>query len=835
MHITLLKAFCKKIILAFVIFLVLPATLFSQSHVGGEISWNVLPNGRFQFVLKYYYNCHSSLAPPNQVNINSNSPVNSLVLHLVQSQEVSPNCASDSMLSHISCSSSINGFIGAVKELVYTTDLTYPNGVLLTGVPPSTGWEFWYRSWSSRLIANNMNTGQASSFYVRAKMYPFGQQSFYPSFDNSPQFESSAFVIIPAGSFFTYHPRTIDKEMDSLDFSWGEIKGYNGQNLNFSAGFSYLNPLPGVAHNPSNIPATIHPNTGAISFKSYTSGVYLANQKVKVFKCGVKVAEIYRDMVFVIVSDTSSKPPVLISSTEQFTDTLYPGQHLHVDFTLLDTELQTNLDSQQVSFEYFGSQFGNYIAGSATSQPTLSTSVGCINPPCASLTPASTKASPIQQPTSLTYSLDWQTACNTPWSSIYCGAPEYVNKYDFVFKITDDFCPVPAYTYKTYTVILQPFPWIDYPEINRISCDSGAVLLAWNPVIDSLNIFDKYWIGFNDTMNGVDKWLDSTQVLSYLDSTPIAYQRPVSYYIFPKGIACSPFDSLKHSQAQYSSMYLTLKKLSTDFSKLEWNPIQSWKPLLSHQYYYIFRKTTTNPYWQIIDSTKLTNYIDSTHFCDDSVHYKVALRIETKNGPSQYLSFSNTQNIYHKDNFSPIACNTLDVNIISASGNAEVIWRRSNDIDFYYYILYKLGITYFPLDTIFGVNDTVYLDSTSTLSNLADSSFYRVAVADLCGNLSVLGTYDGGLEKQIESQLYLFPNPASNMISIYAKTNDGLPTKAVFKMFSLTGQLVFIKDLILKPGNNDISIIGISQGIYYYQIIGGNSINTTGKLNITSN
>src|SRR5699024_9059076 len=106
----------------------------------------------------------------------------------------------------------------------------------------------------------------------------------------SPIFLQPPYIVTCAGEPYEYNPNAIDSDLDSLHFSWGKPLDYfptgsynpptNPTYIPFSSGYSYNNPTPDQSFNPSNVPASIDPNNGKITFTSYNTGAF--NLKIKV-------------------------------------------------------------------------------------------------------------------------------------------------------------------------------------------------------------------------------------------------------------------------------------------------------------------------------------------------------------------------------------------------------------------------------------------------------------------------------------------------------------------------------------------------------------------------
>ena len=170
----------RKIIFAFfVIMFTFSVDSFATHYMGGEITWQCLSSGRFRFKLKYYRECYttnggSAAQFGTTMTLNSTSPAGNISLTRISWVDISPVCNTNPAFSHIICPTSGPGMpngaanMGAQQEHTYTSDQSYPTGVLLNGVPPAMGWRFSNNSCCRNNSANV--TGQPSlvftCFYV---------------------------------------------------------------------------------------------------------------------------------------------------------------------------------------------------------------------------------------------------------------------------------------------------------------------------------------------------------------------------------------------------------------------------------------------------------------------------------------------------------------------------------------------------------------------------------------------------------------------------------------------------------------------------------------------
>ena len=100
---------------------------------------------------------------------------------------------------------------------------------------------------------------------------------------------------------------------------------------------------------------------------------------------------------------------------------------------------------QEIEFNAFSNTFGNYIPASGSIPATYSTTVGCLNPPCATLTPAPDPNTGFTALLNTQVQFNWVASCNH--FAAYAGCGITTNKYDFYYKASDNYCPLPADNY----------------------------------------------------------------------------------------------------------------------------------------------------------------------------------------------------------------------------------------------------------------------------------------------------------------------------------------------------------------------------------------------------
>lgn len=389
-------------------------SLFATHMMGGEITWACLSQGGYIFQMKIYRDCNGSPGPTSAI-LHTDAPgfTTGIALHLVSQIDNSPVCNANG--PHITCDSATGNSTGAVEEFIFRS-----GSVTLTGVPPSNGWAFWWNiCCRNNAIANLANPGSVA-MTLRAKMYSYNGRNAYPCYDSSPHFSEPPRPIICSGYPFTMNNNAVDNDLDSLVYNWDyplndNLSGtlFNALPIPFESSYSYDSPLPDSSKNPNNVAAILDNNSGEISFTSYTAGTYVLAIKVTAFKCGQKVAEVYRDIQAVlfpcvqILPGSPNHPPLLTPPFLDtnflhtlFTDTIHAGDTVSFSLSGQDLDADPNFIFQYLHLIASGIEFDSSYTNAQGN---------CPFPPCATLNP-----SPIGYSPMINYATDfnWHTSCD---------------------------------------------------------------------------------------------------------------------------------------------------------------------------------------------------------------------------------------------------------------------------------------------------------------------------------------------------------------------------------------------------------------------------------------
>jgi gliding motility-associated-like protein len=791
----------------------------SASHLmGGEITWTCQGTGQFVFTLKLYRDCNN-VSIGNSLNLMVyNHPTVSLIpVNLVSQTDISPVCNAAGPAISCALAQTNPPVPGAVEEFVFRSA-----PIFLGGTPPPGGWIFSFVTCCRNASLTNIANGAGQGMTIRSIMYPYNSSNTNPCYDNSPEFLERPAAILCAGAPFSYNQNAVDVELDSLAYSFAEplndtILGNPGWNppvnpqfLPYNPGFSASSPMPGTTLNPSNVPATIDPITGQIDFTSFTTGNFVTCIRVQAWKCGQLVAEIFREMRVVVLSCGANNPPTVsppLNGGTTFSDTVYAGAVVNFQLCATDLDLLPNSNPQTVSITATGNQFGTNFTNAAA---------GCLNPPCATLTPPP----PVSAPVTSCVDFNWQTSCN----HINTSNPCYVgsNVYNFVFQAKDDFCPAPSSKFVTISITVLSTPPVISPNVHCLAvAPNGDVTLTWDQPLDTANTFNSYHIFSSTNPNGPFTVVDSIFNYNQLTYTHVganANNAPV-YYTVQTRAGCAgmqfwpPLDTM-------STIFLQVINNNNGTATLNWNNISVPAPGSQFGQFHIYREYPTGV-WTLLDSTAQLTYMDSIAFCGSQVNYRIEI-YDTLG----CWSVSNVAGDFFTDaTIPPIP--GIDSVSVDANGNAVIGWQPSTTSDVGGYVVYQyINGIWTAVDTLYGINNTSYLNLISNADQ--QSELYAIAAFDTCGNISafsavhhtlLLNTYVNICNSTcyLTWNNYINMNPGVTGYDVYVSVNGG--------PFGLLGSTV--------SGDTTFDHTGLLQNATYCYFIVAN--NQPGSISSSSN
>ncbi len=776
----------------------------ASHYMGGEITWECIPigqpnAGKFIFTMKVYREC-GGITFGNSYILNSNSPAGSITMTLIAGwpKDISPICNiggfGGTSVSEITCAgaeASGADNTGAVSEYIY-----HSVPVQISGVPPSGGWTF---SWGSCCRNPSTNVNGSPGWMLRAKMYSYNNQNTYPCFDNSPVFAETALSILPAGYPTQYSNNTWDKELDKLTFEWGVPMATLITPISYTASFSHTSPLPDINLNPNNIAATINPDNGIISFTSYTTGAFLTSVKVSAYKSNVLVAEIWRGLQVVILTGGTNSPPIInppFNGGTSFNDTVMLGDTISFFLNAQDVQFLPNGSPQTLQIQASGTQFGSYIPASGSNLATFSSTTGCINPPCATLTPAPDSSAPYTALIGIQTHFYWQT--DTNHLRIDTNGYRQTTNYNFVIRATDDYCPVPASSIApiTITILAPPILTIYSPEIKSIIVNSnGDVSLFWDVIEDTNNVFDSYYIYCSDSINGNYTLIDSIlnpNINTYTHYANLDIGKNKYYYLSINQ------SSNGGSSIQNSSIVtnIALKNNASDIciANLQWNAFSE----SSNEKYYILKKEGSTP-WTLFDTTYLLNYTDT--FNSISAIYRIELEpiLITDSLGSNTIEITQSGTVSQSFNLDIGPDSTIcegESFIILPTGNSYDTYEWSTGFDLIY--LQVLG-------SDFGIG-THYISLLASTTSGCQTSDTMILIVEDCTTLS-----------EIEPHLIMavFPNPSKGSFVVVLNRKNFHNAK--LEIIDINGKLIYKHNSIMK-NEIEIDLSDKPKGTYFIKL-----------------
>lgn len=712
------------------------------SHVmGGELTWTC-QGGSYVFQLVFYRDCNGAVANTGFVNVKvwNHPTLTNLQLNFVSQEDISPDgteiAGGPQCLECGSGANSGNG-PGAIEKITYRS-----NPLIITGTPPAQGWIFTYEDFSRNHDVSNLQDPDNVGITIAAKMFPIPGATGN-CVDNSPQFLQEPFFVACSGFPYEYNMNAVDPDLDSLYINFGipynnfSPNAYNPPvspaPIAFVSGYSASSPTPGPSMDPGNIPAQINSSNGTLTFLSYNAGGYNIKLVAQSFRYGQLIAEVERE-IQVIVSDAcvgNNNPPIISGPFGGlFETTVDAGTNVNFTLSASDVEfLQDGTTPQRNFLSASGLNFGtNYIL-----------SVGCPLPPCATLN--NVPIITMTQGASVTF--NWNTDCSnleTPY-----GLTEDIVPYHFVFKVQDDYCPIPKVTYATITVNVRNPGIIQAPEIDCMQSDiNGDLTISWNPVNDPMGTFTAYQLysssGLVATINDIATGSFTIPAVNIEDD-----------YYLAVASGCNG-NSLTYSET-ISNIFLDVINPSDGTAFLTWNA-PATSPLTGMgAYYHIMREYPAGT-WSLYDSVPYatTSYIDTITICSTHLNYQIVL----PNDPCNFSS--NIDGDDFVDMMTPAIPVLGSVSIDTLTNEVNITWDQNTHPDTYGYIIYGMdgnGVL-FEMDTVWGITNTGY---SFTPPSINGPMTFSVAAFDSCWTVSTPATYQTSAKGEIHTTMFMSVTP----------------------------------------------------------------------------
>lgn len=724
--------------LLFIFFISLSTHSWASHILGGDITWTCDGNGDYVFQLVFYRDCNGADVNTVMVGLDvwNHPTVTDIQIDFVSRTDVSPICTQVSggpnpLLCGIGAFGG-NG-VGAIEKIVYQSA-----PITLTGVPPASGWIFTYEDFSRNNALTNIQNPSSYGITLTSKMFaiPGGAGTCV---DNSPQFLQEPHFVSCVGETYEYNPNPVDPDLDSISVSFGHplnhIIGavYNPPSdpieLPYETGFSPTSPTPGVGLNPGNTPMNLDANTGNMTFLSNNSGNFAVKLVTQSFRQGVLIAEVEREIQLIVQNCIGTNSPPIVNGpfAGAFETTVTAGDL--VTFSLAGTDLEFLQDGapQNNILTATGLEFGP--------NPTLP--VGCAIAPCATLD----NMPPITAPQGVSTNFSWQTDCAhllNPYGFVAAEVP-----YIFVFKVQDDYCPIPGVKYATIKINVQNPDIIQPPQIDCIQTElNGDVTINWNPVTDINGSFDSYEIV--SEQSGTLGTISNINANSFTTALPSGQSENIQVAV---GSAC--FGATFTYSDTVANIHLDLNNPGNGTAILQWNDPIPTPTTNMGGFYHIYQEYPAGT-WTLHDSVPYgtTVYTDTIIVCSGFINYQIVL----PNTPCDYTS--NIAGDLLEDMITPDIPTIAHVSIDTLTGLVTIEWDQNAQIDTYGYVIFGLDINGFvvPIDTIWDQAITTYQHNVPID---AGPLTYTVAAFDSCFTSTVPPTYQSSAKALLNTSSFL--------------------------------------------------------------------------------
>lgn len=190
----------------------------------------------------------------------------------------------------------------------------------------------------------------------------------------------------------------------------------------------------------------------------------------------------------------------------------------------------------------------------------------------------------------------------------------------------------------------------------------------------------------------------------------------------------------------------------------------------------------TDGVWDVLQTLRNITYNDTAYdtitFCGKVTYYR--LRYD-KGGGCENISYAVSD--FFTDEIRPEVPRLDTVSINQVTQKTELGWQRSASADTYGYIVYFFTDIWVIIDTLYGAENTFYIDNNNSAVN--ESKTYRIAAIDTCLGASPLGDIHNTLYltasiDKCDSMVFLRWNNYQNMpegvdsFRIYASTDKGV-------------------------------------------------------------
>ncbi|TRX58386.1 PKD domain-containing protein [Fulvivirga sp. M361] len=447
-----MKSFYRLGGFAFFLFTLNISSLYATHIIGGELTYNCLGGNNYKFSLTVYSECGSEAV------LESFYPIRyyATELNIVPESPLSFNVFKISQQEvPLFCDALLTDCSGGGARGV--EKVLYEGTVNLSGQPRAGDWRFfWKRSARSEQITTLL-LPEEEDFFLDASL-----NNLDVSCNNSPSFSNSAVITACINSPQTLNNATEERDGDVLRYSLVTPKSDYNMDVVFKTGYNEQNFL--------TFPSTpdLSANTGDLMFEANMLEIGITDFKVEEYRNGKLIGWVKRAIQMTTI-DCSNNLPVLSDFTSINTDSISvcAGDSISLEIFAQDD------DVVPLKMELLSGDPGVFQVANNNSTVPLGR-------------------------------FRWRTTTSD------------VGIYSFVVSVSDDKCPEPGITTKTYQIYVN-LPLFDLGADLPLNCNarvllaptvsggSGDYTYAWDDGSfgTSLNAgIGQYFLTINDNITG---------------------------------------------------------------------------------------------------------------------------------------------------------------------------------------------------------------------------------------------------------------------------------------------------------------------------------------------
>ncbi len=761
-----------KINIAFLLFCCLTCVHFTAlaSHIfGGAITYECDGTGRYIFQLVIYRDCNGAdvSTSTQQLKVWNHPTLNSITLNYVSRENSSPQGTQvPGGPACFDCVTGGNIGLGSIEKISYKS-----MPVQISGTPPESAWVFTFDDFSRNGNISNIQNPLNYGTTLRAKIYNVGTSNNTCN-DKSVQFLQTPHFVTCTGKPYKLNLNPVDPDLDSVKIEWDKPLNYLANNpynegvnpveVPYVNGYRFDAPTPGVAMNGNNQNAQLNQQNGELTFLSQLAGNFVVKLKATSYRNGRVISIVEHEFQVVVTNCTAvnNAPQVTGPFGGLWETTVNAGDLVQFSVKGTDNDNLQNGSPQSVRILTSGLLFG--------SNPQLPT--GCILEPCPTI-----NGQPVIGVQNAQVQVNWQTSCEHLRG--FDANELDVVPYQFVFRIQDDFCPIPEVAYYTATVNVRN-PGV--LPATKVTCIQGAAnnvfTINWNEVPDPNGRFVAYEV--YSVEGGLIATINNRTTTSYTTTMNDDFQWYIATVSGCDGNARRYSDTLRN-------MYLNLSNANLGIAVLDWNrPINPARNGMGATYR-VFKEYPAGT-WTSIHNAPYNSpqFQDVISVCSEFINYYV--EIDDQQGCMQRSQISGNN---FSDQTPPDLANMTNVSIDTLTGMTTISWNRSPSPDTYGYIIYKtdpVSNWLVEMDTIWGANNTDF-----TYLEVYDGGpmNYTIAAFDSCpspmGGPFNLSARDPNLQATIF--LRLEPAICGGMIDLIWTPYEGWNVQEYVVFYRLNG------------------------------------------------